>query len=527
MRRFLLPALVVLLVVAAAYLWLESGTSGGPQQGGHARHDRRADEEPRLIGHEAADVRVHDEAAETTASEREPVVPEVEWDEVTFLPFRIRDRAGRLILGATLEVVVERDGEEVTIGGSVRSGLRVGTLCVGLDERIVSAVVEVPAPDGRRIAMERRDPDGISPGELLDVWLDDLVLLPVRTVDARGQPRARQRILYRPREEDEPNDGWWGSTSDEEGWCRLGPFPLRTRVEIRPGPRGTSDEETGDPTGWTGVVADGTPVDLCIGDAPVLRLSFPDERGGERLRIAVLDATTFEPVLPPHTHDVAAEVWTAPATREGRRLHVVVGPLADGRVAVLREILPAWDPIPVRLRPGEPLEGRVVLDDRDSDVTGTVTVFGRGLRTWVKIAADGVFRFPGLPGGDCVLYATVRCSSNGRVFAGALDLEDGARFARIPLVSAVRIDVALVVLSDDGAEPWPAPWLRGRAEATTPRLSAPLVHYPQHPRFSLHLLPGPWRLALRVGMEDGVMTGEVDLGNVIEDRTVVVPLRER
>jgi len=342
---------------------------------------------------------------------------------------RLVDRAGRPIRGATVTFEVRaRDGTRVVreastdASGAARLDVPEGTL--------VRVRVDVGTGAANGLALERAAESGLDLREFDEIVAQEHAVLALRTVDTRGNPRPLQRILYRRAGQ---AGGWWGETSDASGTCVVGTFPLHTRLEVRPGPRGLDSGQIDNPRGWQMVVVDGSVVDLEVGDEPRLRLRVRGTYEPLQAPVAVLDATTGEPLFPTHTATVAPEPWSAPALVPGKILEVLVGPLEDGRWKRMGPLVAQEEPIDVDLLPGTPLRGRVEGSSLPAGVRGRVRAVGRGFAVERAIAADGTFEFPGLPDEQFVVAATL----DGSGHAGEMLRESGT-YVVVPVSAEAR-----------------------------------------------------------------------------------------
>jgi len=375
--------------------------------------------------------------------------------------------------------------------------------------------------------LTREDEQGIDLGRIGDVQSEDLYVLRVRTVDPAGVPRPAQRVLFRPREEGKEPTGWWGATSDADGWCRLGPYALGTRIELRAGPRGLEPEGVvADPLGWTEVRVDGTDVDLVVGEVPRLRLAFPGAAPDARLWISVLDLDTGAPLFPTERHVVERGVWTAEALTGEKRLEVVILDRRRGLFARLRDVVPVGRPIDVTFERGVRISGRVILPDATRAEEGAVTVAGRGFEASTHVDARGRFTFAGLPDERFTLTARVSTDEKGgRVYLGQVERTD-ERDVRIPVGRAVRLFAGLVTEDVDATQFRSTQFA---IEASSPDwwgTRRVLVYGGSQSQFELPA--GRWRLTARsTSSEDPALRGEVDLGSLDADRkNVVIEVRD-
>lgn len=125
---------------------------------------------------------------------------------------------------------------------------------------------------------------------------------------------------------------------------------------------------------------------------------------------------------------LSSDTWSLVAVPAGRPFAVYVGPWPDGRYALGRGMRGGGDVHELVLREGRPMAGRVASAVALS--SGQVTVvLEDGPRLYAAIAADGTFRFDGLPPGSYALTVFGRAaetSVQGRVdgvAAGRTDLE--------------------------------------------------------------------------------------------------------
>jgi hypothetical protein len=428
---------------------------------------------------------------------------------------RVVDAIGRPVLRARIQVQIEwSDGGESFNEYTDRDG---GTTVVWEQGRVVTLEVRVPAPGGYVRILSRRDPDGLDLEAIGEVRAQDRLQVSVRTVDPSGLPRPGQRILFRPRKLDAWAGGWWGRTSDAQGWCSLGLFARGTRIEVRPGPRGLTREQIAEPAGWEAFFVDGTDVEVVVGEAPKLRLAFPDVPAKTSLKIAVLDAETGEVLFPVQTFTRLEAPWTAPALAPDRRLEVVVLDKRHGRFARLHDVRPAHEPLEVELERGFPFSGQVKAPGLTSVGSGWVRIKGRGFEILTTVLPSGRFRLRGLPDEPLAVTATVTASVLGESASlrGAVQ-----RGNEREVVVPVRVDVR-VLGRVAGASGRFVPFAF-RAHSPDWR-DAPSVHCDLDGTFRVSLPPGRWRLVVRGIVENvGFVQGELDLGDIQSDRDDVI-----
>ena len=364
--RLRLPAWIVAGLGLALVGWLAwAGDGGGPGAGGDVGPEGTAtpSRAPGLLTASRRDpVGEAPGAPDAVAKDRRekaqaPGGAGAEASPPRRVALRVTDAAGRPIARATVRVRILDANRSRSTGGSTRSD---GRAEFDLPQgRVVSLEVDAPAAGGARRLLTSEDPAGLDLSAIGEVQAEDLLMLPIRTVDSSGLPRPAERILYRPREEGEVVNGWWGTTSDGDGWGLVGPFAVGARVEVRAGPRGLSRTDVLEPTGWQAVHVDGRVVEIVVDEVPRLRLVFPDVRRNARLWITVLDAENGKALFPAAEHRTGVTPWTAPALTQLARLEVLVRDEARGRVARLHDVVPAYEALEVGLEPG------VALSDRE------------------------------------------------------------------------------------------------------------------------------------------------------------------
>lgn len=429
---------------------------------------------------------------------------------------RVLDAAGRPAHRAQVTVrVAGADGERRVSASTTADGRATLYLPEG-------KIISVKVIWSGTVLLSREDALGIDLGRLGDVRSEERYVLSVRTVDSGGVPRPRQRVLYRPRVEGKQATGWTGGTSDAEGWCRLGPYALGTLLEIRAGPRGLEKDDIADPTTWQPVRVDGGEVELIVGEEPRLQLAFPAEPVGTRLTIAVLNLETGAPVFPPVKFGTRQGTWTAEALTAGMRLEVVVFDARRGRFARLRDLVPTGRPIEVRLEPGVPVSGRVILAGARSWEGGTVRAVGRGLDTSVPIDSHGRFRFKGLPDESLVLHARAQLDQEGNNvwFTGQAERTRGSQL-NIPVGRELRLTVRL---KWEGKPSFVGPFTLEATSQDWQGQRSLKAHTLSH--FYLNLPAGRWHLTAR-GVVPGGPTleamAEVDLRQA-RSEVLVLPM---
>ena len=435
---------------------------------------------------------------------------------------RVVDAAGRGVAGAAVALWVTRpDGTTTRIStGTAEDG------CVTLlwpeGALLTRIAVETDRAAAHQTVVVRDDPAGVDLAGLDRISLDDLAYLPVLTVDPWREVRPAQRILFRARFGDEPLHGWWGETSDARGRLLLGPFARGTTIEIRPGPRGISSASIHDPGAWQQVLVDGSPVEVVVSGRPRLRLRFPDLEPGRRVPVAVIDERNGE-VVTSANHVVGGAPFALPALADDLRIGLWVGPLDDGRVQHLADVVPTEEPIDVRLQPGRPVSGHVTVSE-PLGVHGRVGAYAGHLLLGTAPLDDALrFSFPGLPEHrvDLVAETWPADGSGEREKGWAVAREDGD--VEIPVAPLLRVEGSIVESIDGALRPTRS-LARVCVSSDDPPLAVQGPRGRSGDRLGLALLPGRWRV--EVETDDGRAHASVDLGDVRHDRNdVVVVLR--
>ncbi|MDJ0973943.1 MAG: hypothetical protein QNJ98_05750 [Planctomycetota bacterium] len=399
-----LLALTILVLVAVGALWFALREGDGAGVDGLAEDPPEAEAEgpdaPMLVGsqpdaHTSANSPSHTQT--DGGVEADPVFRKAQKRIVTL---KLRQPNGEPARLPRTDVVIRSKGAKperrfVQLGedGTVRIELDADATLEGLE--LLGYGTEGPRGEVRLFSWTAGSGVSLDAQPPIEVAFTSL---PVRTVDSRGDPRPHQRILFRPVIEGKEPTGWWGESSDTEGRLVLGPFPIGSTVEMRPGWRGVRKEDlTEEALRWKRVVADGKAFELFVGDQPRLVLHFP--RTGEEtvLVITVLDAESGEPAFPSRGHRVEDGDFRAPALKEHRPYEIVVGPTATGLFARHRIEQLSYYPEEVTLVRVPRVEGRVSGPNAARVRRGHITAIGRGFKKQVPIEAGGRFAFTGLP----------------------------------------------------------------------------------------------------------------------------------
>jgi hypothetical protein len=89
------------------------------------------------------------------------------------------------------------------------------------------------------------------------------------------------------------------------------------------------------------------------------------------------------------------------------RHHLLVGPTADGLLALSGDLVPGGEEVVLRAQRGDPLGGRVVLPAGVTASEVGIVVFGDLWTAHAQVDGEGRFRFAGLPPGQCLVGAAV------------------------------------------------------------------------------------------------------------------------
>ena len=432
---------------------------------------------------------------------------------------RVLDATGQPIRRAQVTVQVNTGSETQRVSAYTQ---RDGRASLRLP---AGQVIKVTVAWSNQVLLARKDERGIDLDRIGDVRSEDLYVLNVRTVDATGIPRPGQRVLYRPREEGKEPTGWWGDTSDEQGWCHLGPYALGTRLELRAGPRGLDVEEIPDPTAWQEVRVEGTDVEVIVDEVPRLRLAFPGAAPDARLQVTVLNMDTGKPVFPTAQHVVKEGFWTAEALMESVRLEILVFDARRGFFARLHDVAPTGRPIDVHLERGVQISGRVSLVGRTEIQEGGVIVTGRGFEASTHVDARGRFGFTGLPDETFSLDARVLAGVEpGKRYVGRV-VRTNERDVRIPVGRSVAVTARLVIQDVAPPPSWVSSFSVAATSPDWPGTRTLTVY--GLGRFRLEIPEGRWRLTARGPSTEGTaLQGVTELGYVGENRSdVVIHLR--
>ncbi len=113
-----------------------------------------------------------------------------------------------------------------------------------------------------------------------------------------------------------------------------------------------------------------------------------------------------------------------------------VGPTPDGLYALSELLVPGGDEVVLRMQRGEPLDGCVVLPAGVRAEGVKVTAGWNAWSAQTTLGADGRFRFPGLPPGQCVVSAYVWAENRMTWQAPAVVTAAGATDVTLELQAA-------------------------------------------------------------------------------------------
>lgn len=470
---------------------------------------------PRVAGQVGADQHVAG-SSEAPASSSAPA--EESADRMRHRPSRLVDAATRAIPRARVTIGVEQHAGIVEVNLSTDEQGRVDLRWP--EGRVVGLKVTVPGPSDEISVVVRQDEAGIDLSGLDTIVLEDLVFVPVRTVDRWGAPQRSRRVLYRMPVTSEGKSAWWESATNAEGRTALGAFSYGALLELRLGPRGLAPGAILDPAGWQRAVADGREVEVLVPRAPRLKLEFPDAGPSDSLPISVLDLRSGEPVFPPLTHAARSGVYTAPDFAEDIDLGVVVGPLGDGRYARLVHVIPTEEPVSVTLNAGVPLTGSATAWNDSGPLQGSVRAYGVGFAVEVPLGDDGRFSFRGVPDEPLTVVGTAQAAGDDARALGGFVRRVHEQHVDLRLVRLVRVRGVVLEMEGDEARPSRSLARLRAVSETLPRA----VHrdVPCGSHFDIELLPGLWRLS--VATVDGSAQASYDLGELRADREDLVLL---